>query len=121
MNSLSEDLKRVAAELREAHDEQARLTAHIAGLLAKQESLQRAAFTATAPADATDLGPMTKAQAIVAILKGAPSSMTLQDIATALTDAGKYAKASGVSVYMDGLLKDGLAIRVARGHYVAAR
>ncbi|MBF6311836.1 MULTISPECIES: hypothetical protein [Nocardia] len=121
MRRLDEDLAKVTAELQAAQHDLVRLTARIEGLQAHQKALQRAAAAADASADqGVDLGSMTKARAIVAILKAAPHPMSLQDIAAALTDAGKASKASGVSVYLDGLLKDGLVVRVERGLYTAA-
>ena len=121
MGRLDEDLARVTAELQAAQHDLMRLTARIEGLQAHHKALQRAAATADAfTPEGVDLGAMTKARAIVAILKAAPQPMTLQDIATTLTDAGKASKASGVSVYIDGLLKEGAVIRVERGLYTAA-
>lgn len=121
MRRLDEDLAQVTAELEEAQRDLVRLTARIEGLQAQQKALQRAAVAAEVSVDqGVDLGSMTKARAIVAILKAAPHPMGLQEIAAALTDAGKVSKASGVSVYMDGLLKDGLVVRVERGLYTAA-
>ena len=121
MGRLDEDLTQVTAELEAAQHELVRLNARIEGLQAHQKALQRAAATAEASTDqGVDLGSMTKARAIVAILKAAPCPMSLQDIAAALTGVGKVSKASGVSVYIDGLLKDGLVIRIERGLYAAA-
>ena len=121
MRRLDEDLAQVTAELEEAQRDLVRLTARVEGLQAQQKALQRAAVAAEVSADqGVDLGSMTKARAIVAILKAAPNPMGLQEIAAALTDAGKVSKTSGVSVYMDGLLKDGLVVRVERGLYTAA-
>lgn len=122
MDQLDEDLARVTAELLAAQEDLVRLTARIEGLEAHQRALQRAALAAGASTtENLDLGSMTKARAIMAILKAAPRPMTLQDIASALTAAGKKSKASGVSVYMDGLLKEGSVIRVERGLYTAAQ
>lgn len=121
VRQLDEDLAKVTTELQAAQHDLVRLTARIEGLQAHQRALQRAAAAADASTDqGVDLGSMTKARAIVAILKAAPGPMGLQDIAAALTDAGKKSKASGVSVYLDGLLKDGLVVRVERGLYTAA-
>ncbi|MDL2077650.1 MULTISPECIES: hypothetical protein [Streptomyces] len=121
MGRLDEDLAQVTAELQAAQQDLVRLTARIEGLQAHQKALQRAAVAAEASTDqGVDLASMTKARAIVAILKAAPHPMSLQDIAAALTDAGKVSKASGVSVYMDGLLKENSVVRVERGLYTAA-
>ncbi|KOG77666.1 hypothetical protein ADK33_30210 [Streptomyces griseus subsp. rhodochrous] len=121
MGRLDEDLAQVTAELQTAQHDLLRLTARIEGLQAHQKALQRAAVAAEVSTDqGVDLGSMTKARAIVAILKATPQPMGLQDIAAALTDAGKVSKASGVSVYMDGLLKESLVVRVERGLYTAA-
>jgi septal ring factor EnvC (AmiA/AmiB activator) len=122
VRQLDEDLAKVTAELQAAQHDLVRLTARIEGLQAQQKALQRAAAAAEVSTDhgGVDLGSMTKARAIVAILKAASGPMGLHDIAAALTDAGKTSKASGVSVYLDGLLKDGLVVRVERGLYTAA-
>ncbi|MGW6557603.1 hypothetical protein [Streptomyces hydrogenans] len=115
MNPYSEDIAQVEKELSEAEREYARLGAHIEGLKAKREAFKK---LSAAPADLdSGIEDLTKAEAIIRILRVSPIPMSLGDIADALTAAGKQANRNGVSVYIDGLLKAGRVVRVARNQY----
>ncbi|MBK0372614.1 hypothetical protein I3215_07185 [Streptomyces sp. RB110-1] len=115
MNSYSEDLAGVERELREAELERDRLGAHIEGLKAKRDAFKKLSAAVSEPGPAVQ--DLTKADAIVKILRASPQPMSLGDIADALTAAGKQATRNGVSVYIDGLLKAGRVVRVARNQY----
>ncbi|QYX75121.1 hypothetical protein [Streptomyces akebiae] len=115
MNSYSEDLASVERELREAELERDRLGAHIEGLKAKRDAFKKLSAAVSEPGSAVQ--DLTKADAIVKILRASPQPMSLGDIADALTAGGKQANRNGVSVYIDGLLKAGRVVRVARNQY----
>ncbi|MFJ5532516.1 hypothetical protein [Streptomyces sp. NPDC093261] len=118
MGDYSEDLARIDQELREAERERNRLTARIAALQAERDAFLK---LEDGPTDLRQkLDDLTKAEAIVKILKEADRLMTLGDIAEAMTTAGKVTTKNGASVYIDGLLKAGRVVRVARGQYRAA-
>jgi chromosome segregation ATPase len=118
MGSYDEDLARIEKDLREAESERDRLSARIEGLKAERDALKKLAEAREGPAQ--EIAGLTKAEAIVKILKASDQSMTLGDMAEAMTAAGKLTNPNGASVYIDGLLKAGRVVRVKRGHYRAA-
>ncbi|MFD8483623.1 hypothetical protein [Kitasatospora sp. NPDC059673] len=118
MTSYGEDLARAEKELGEAEREWDLLGVRIEGLRAQRDALRKLVEASTAPA--VEIGDLTKADAIVKILSASGKPMTLGEIAEAMTAAGKKSISSGVSVYIDGLLKAGRVVRVQRGQYTAA-
>ncbi|WP_327692421.1 hypothetical protein [Streptomyces sp. NBC_00459] len=118
MGDYTDDLERVEKSLREAERERDLIGARIEGLRAERDALRKLAETAVIPGQGIE--ELTKAEAIVTLLKGADGPMTLGDIAEAMTAAGKLSTRNGVSVYIDGLLKAGRVVRVQRGQYRAA-
>lgn len=121
MDNLKKELERVTAELSEAEAEQARLGARIEGLQAQRHALTRAiaSLSSAGASTANEIASMVKADAIVAVLRNAkPRPLRTRGIVEALHRAGrKNEVAQNVSVYLDGLLKQGRVIRVARGEY----
>jgi chromosome segregation ATPase len=117
MDDYRDDLERVEKSLREAERERERLGARIEGLRAERDALKKLVETAESPGEGFE--ELTKAEAIVTLLKGADAPMTLGDIAEAMTAGGKLSTRNGVSVYIDGLLKAGRVVRVQRGQYRA--
>ncbi|MFD0140680.1 hypothetical protein ACFVIL_43145 [Streptomyces sp. NPDC127159] len=117
MDGYRDDLERVEKSLREAERERERLGARIEGLRAERDALRKLVGAAEGPGEGFE--ELTKAEAIVMLLKGAEVPMTLGDIAEAMTAGGKRSTRNGVSVYIDGLLKAGRVERVQRGHYRA--
>jgi hypothetical protein len=115
VDTYGKDIAAVEDELREAQLEHARLGAHIEGLKAKRDALKK--LSDATPVSQLKVQQLTKADAIVAILRQSTQTMSLTEIADALTNAGKTANANGVSVYIDGLLKAGRVVRVARNQY----
>ncbi|MCC9310075.1 hypothetical protein LN042_23905 [Kitasatospora sp. RB6PN24] len=118
MTSYVEDLERVENELREAERERDLLGVRIEGLRAQRDAFKKLVEAAVMPGE--DLKDLTKADAIVAILRASDKPMTLGEIADAMSAAGKYTVKNGASVYIDGLLKAGRVVRVKRGLYSAA-
>ncbi|MET8275757.1 hypothetical protein [Streptomyces sp. NPDC005096] len=118
MEPYSDDLARIEKDLREAEFERARLDARIKGLKAEREAFIQ--LTAPPASPEPSIQDLTKAEAIVTILRKSPGPMSLGDIAEALTAAGKLANRNGVSVYIDGLLKAGRVVRVQRNQYRSA-
>ena len=121
MNPLEKDLERVAADLAAAEAELARLSARAEGLRAERDALARAiaALSPAAAASAGDIAGMVKNDAIIAVLRNAkPRPLRAAGIVDALHQAGRANEhAANVSVYLDGLLKQGRITRVARGEY----
>ncbi|MFF0062101.1 hypothetical protein ACFYRC_11180 [Streptomyces sp. NPDC005279] len=115
MDPLAKDLDAVEKELREAELEYKRLGVHIEGLRAKRGALAKLAVKPTRLAE--KIQGMTKADAIVTVLRASPDPMTLGQIAEAMTNAGRLTNSNGASVYIDGLLKQGKVVRVERGLY----
>jgi hypothetical protein len=121
---LEDELERVAAELGTALTEQARLSARIAGLQAESDALVRA-LGASAHAETPDwqrpLSAMTKADAIVAVLRSADHPLSIGAIVEALKAGGRNSESyNGISVYLQDLLSRGRVERPSRGLYVAA-
>lgn len=122
MDSLEKDLERISTQLAAAEAELARIRARVEGLRAERDALTReiASLNPTAAAIiAEDIPRMTKADAIVAVLRNAkPRPLRTAGIVEALQKAGRANEvAQNVSVYLDGLLKQGRVVRVARGEY----
>jgi hypothetical protein len=127
MNSLQEELDRVAAELATIEAEHARLGARAEGLRAERDALSRAvAALATSRDKATsgevpseEIARMVRNDAIVAVLRNAiPTPLRAAGIAEALTATGRTNESpTNVSVYLDGLLKQKRVQRVDRGLY----
>jgi hypothetical protein len=120
MTSFVEDLERVEQELREAERERDLLGVRIEGLRGQREALRKLIEAPVVPGEDLDLKDLTKADAIVKILRASDKPMTLGEIAAAVTAAGKKTNPNGASVYIDGLLKAGRVVRVKRGLYSAA-
>jgi hypothetical protein len=121
VESLEKDLERVTADLAAAEAELARLGARAEGLRAERDALTRA-ITSLHPQDeisAADIAGMVKNDAIVSVLRNAkPRPLRAAGIVEALHQAGRTNEsASNISVYLDGLLKQGRVARVARGEY----
>jgi hypothetical protein len=123
VEDLKKDLGRVTTELAAAEAELARIRAWVEGLRAERDALTRE-IASLNPADviaAEDVVGMVKADAIVAVLRNAkPRPLRAAGIVDALHQAGRTSEvAQNVSVYLDGLLKQGRVVRVARGEYTA--
>jgi hypothetical protein len=121
METLENDLERVTADLVATEAELARLGARAEGLRAERDALTRA-ITSLRPAKeagAADIASMVKNDAIVAVLRNArPRPLRAAGIVEALHQAGRVNEsAANISVYLDGLLKQGRVARVARGEY----
>jgi septal ring factor EnvC (AmiA/AmiB activator) len=124
METLENDLERVTADLAATEAELARLGARAEGLRAERDALTRA-LTALQPANetsASDIAGMVKNDAIVAVLRNArPRPLRAAGIVDALHQAGRTNEiAQNISVYLDGLLKQGRVVRVARGEYTVS-
>ncbi|MDQ1658056.1 MAG: hypothetical protein QOD41_3139 [Cryptosporangiaceae bacterium] len=121
MVEIEKDVARLSAELVAAEAEVARWTARVEGLRAERDSLVRAAAALTpgAAPHAGDIARMVKADAIVAVLGLAkPQPLRVPEIVDALHRAGRSGEVpQNISVYLDGLLKQGRVVRVARGEY----
>jgi hypothetical protein len=121
--TLENELDRVEAELAAARVEHARLGAKIDGLKAERDALAEAVRSipsAAATSVTDDLSGMTKKQAIVAILTRAGQPMRIGEIVKAFHAAGRTGdNYSGISVYLDTMLKEGKVRRVERGLYTA--
>ncbi|MET4647768.1 uncharacterized protein YhaN [Streptomyces atratus] len=115
MEELQKDLAEVEAALQEAQLQYARLGVEIEGLKAKREALTKQVSLRSGLTER--IAGMTKAQAIVEVLRHSPEPMTLKQIADSVTEAGKILNPNGASVYIDGLLKEDRVVRVARGLY----
>ncbi|MEU0678187.1 hypothetical protein ABZ330_36100 [Streptomyces sp. NPDC006172] len=118
MDDYRDDLEHVEKSLREAERERDRLGARIEGLKAERDALRKLAESTGSPVEGME--ELTKAEAIVKLLRESDAPMTLGGIAEAMTAAGKLSTRNGVSVYIDGLLKAGRVVRVQRGQYRAA-
>ena len=113
----------VEEKLDAARTEYARLGARIGGLTAEREGILAAIpqvgdeSTSHHEASTTQ---MTKAQAIVEVLRVSSSPMRIAEIVTALKAGGRPNETyNGVSVYLDTLLKNSRVRRVSRGLYEA--
>ncbi|MEV7793390.1 hypothetical protein AB0O68_15565 [Streptomyces sp. NPDC087512] len=115
MDELHADLARIEAELKSAELEYTRLGARINGLKAERDAIAEQAAPPTALAKR--IAGKTKAEAIHMALRMSTEPMTLGQIAEVVTAAGNKLKPDGASVYIDGLLKQGRVVRVARGLY----
>jgi capsule polysaccharide export protein KpsE/RkpR len=115
MDELQKDLAGVETALADAELQYARLGAEIEALKAKRDALAKQIKPRGRLTER--IAGMTKAQAIVEVLRSSTDPMTLGQIAEAVTQAGKKLNANGASVYIDGLLKEGRVVRVARGQY----
>lgn len=121
MNALESDLERVTADLAATEAELARLSARAEGLRAERDALTRsiAALSPASTISTEDIARMVKNDAIVAVLRNAkPQPLRAAGIVGALHQAGRTNEsATNISVYLDGLLKQGRVARVARGEY----
>ncbi|MEV5149987.1 hypothetical protein [Streptomyces sp. NPDC052727] len=118
MDELQKDLAEVEAALKQAELQYERLGVQIEGLKAQRNALAK---KVAPPSTLTErIATMTKADSIVEALRESSEPMTLKQIAETVTAAGKVLKPDGASVYLDGLLKEGRVVRVARGVYRAA-
>src|SRR5689334_920287 len=105
MQELKEALAKVEAELASAELEHARLTARIAGLVAERDGLARALRRVDGVTDkpgSPDLAQVTKAEAIVRVLRDSAQPMRIGEIVAALQEASRpNENYNGVSVYLD--------------------
>jgi len=121
MDSLESHLERVTADLASTEAEVARLGARVEGLRAERDALTRAITSLRIPNETAtaDIASMVRNDAIVTVLRNAkPHPLRAAGITEALRRAGRTNEsATNTSVYLDGLLKKGRVIRVARGEY----
>jgi hypothetical protein len=121
MDSLESDLERVTADLVSTEAELARLGARAEGLRAERDALTRAITSLRIPNETAtaDIASMVRNDAIVTVLRNAkPRPLRAAGITEALRQAGRANEsAANTSVYLDGLLKKGRVVRVARGEY----
>jgi hypothetical protein len=120
-DALKAELDQVTAELATARTEYASLGAKIAGLEAQRAALSRAlAGTERRNAQATGTAAGYRTDAIVTALKGSGTPMTIQEVVTALRDAGRpHETADNVGVDLAYLADQGRVARVRRGVYTA--
>ena len=118
--ALRSELDQVTAELSAARTQYASLGARIAGLEAQQVALSKA-LTPTQPGTAAPAdAPRHRTDAIVAVLEMSGTEMSIQDVITALGDAGRPGESYGnVSVDLAYLVERGRAKRTRRGVYAA--
>jgi hypothetical protein len=119
-DALRSELDQVTAELATARTTYASLGARIAGLEAQQLALSKALARlqpgAAAPADI----PRYRTDAIVAVLEMTGTEMSIQDVITALGDAGRPGESyDNVSADLAYLTERGRAKRTRRGVYSA--
>ncbi len=114
MSTYGDDLARIEKEILEVERQRNLLTARLDGLRAERASVEK---LNAAPADRGSIDDLTKADAIVKILRESSRPMSLGGIAKAMTAAGKPTNNNGASVYIDGLLKAGRVVRVERNQY----
>ncbi|MFE6494751.1 hypothetical protein [Streptomyces sp. NPDC057748] len=117
MSTYRDDLARVEKEILDVERERNRLSARLEGLKAERDALEK---LNAGMDDHGSIADLTKADAMVKILKESSTPMSLGEIADAMTTAGKKTNKNGASVYIDGLLKSGRVARVSRNQYRAA-
>jgi hypothetical protein len=122
VDALKAELEQVMAELATARTEYASLGAKIAGLEARRAALGRAvAGTERGSTQTTGAATGYRTDAIVAVLRDAGTEMTIQDVVTALRDAGRpHETADNVGVDLAYLADQKRVARVRRGVYTAA-
>jgi hypothetical protein len=93
----------------------------VEGLRAERNALARSIAAVRAGSERADepLSEMTKADAIVAVLRrSSPATLRTPELVEALRAGGRpHEGARTISVYLDSLLKEHRIIRVARGEY----
>ena len=115
-DALRSELDQVTAELSAARTQYASLGAKIAGLEAHQLALSKALAQTQSGAAA----PRHRTDAIVAVLEMTGTEMSIQDVITALGDAGRPGESyDNVSVDLAYLVERGRAKRTRRGVYAA--
>jgi hypothetical protein len=119
-DALRSELDQVTAELSAASTQYASLGAKIAGLEAQQLALSKALAQAQSGAVTPAAAPRHRTDAIVAVLEMTGTEMSIQDVITALGDAGRPGESYGnVSVDLAYLAERGRAKRTRRGVYAA--
>jgi hypothetical protein len=117
--TLESELDRVTSELAIARTQYARLGANIAGLVAQHAALSRAlGGTGRRSAEAPGTAAMFRTDAIVAVLENAGTEMSINDVVTALRDAGRpHETYDNVGVDLAYLAQQRRVARVRRGVY----
>lgn len=123
--NLEEELQGVEAELATALLEEAGLRARIEGLTAQRDSLltalRRPHRAVTMSESAADLARLTKAGAIVEVLRRSPEPLRINDIVRALSVHGRPDENyNGISVSLNTLLSQHRVVRIDRGLYTVA-
>ncbi len=119
-DALTSELDQVTAELSAARTQYASLGAKIAGLEAQQLALSKALAQTQSRATAPAAAPRHRTDAIVAVLEMTGTEMSIQDVITALRDAGRPGESyDNVSVDLAYLVERGRAKRTRRGVYAA--
>jgi hypothetical protein len=111
---LTKRVRELEAELDRQRAKVAEEVARLRGLEAELGSL-RAGLDAGG-----DLVGMSRTDAIVAVLRSGPGSMSPSEIRAALEAAGRTDDLRSITATLDHLLKTGVVQRPARGRYVAA-
>lgn len=118
-NALKSELDQVTSELTAARTTYASLGAKIAGLEAQQLALSKA-LARTQPGAATASSPRHRTDAIVAVLEMTGTEMSIQEVITALGNAGRPGESyDNVSADLAYLTERGRARRTRRGVYAA--
>jgi len=119
-DALKSELDQVTIELSAARTQYASLGAKIAGLEAQQLALSRALEQTQPRTVAAAAAPRHRTDAIVAVLEMTGTEMSIQDVITALGDAGRPDESyDNVSVDLAYLVERGRARRTRRGVYAA--
>jgi hypothetical protein len=121
--NLQTDLTRIKKELEQALEDRDRIDVRIAGLRAEQVAVEDAMArrSPSGVVESDDLTRLTKADAIVAVLRAsAPNPLTIRGILDALAAGGRPNESyNGVSVYLQDLLARNRVQRLSRGLYTA--
>jgi hypothetical protein len=121
-DALKSELDQVTAELAAARTEYASLGARIAGLQARQAALGRALSEAARQGQEA-VGPAAgyRTDAIVAVLDAAGTEMSINEVLTALQEAGRVHETyDNVGVDLAYLAERGRVTRIRRGVYAPA-
>jgi hypothetical protein len=118
-DALESELDQVTAELAAARTEYASLGARIAGLQARHAALSRAVSEAGEQSRPTSsAGSGYRTDAIVAVLDAVGTEMSINDVLTALRQAGRVHETyDNVGVDLAYLVERGRIARVRRGIY----
>jgi hypothetical protein len=121
-DALRAELGEVSADLEAARIQYASIGARIAGLEAQRQALTKALQREFRPTDTTQAAvPRYRTDAIVAVLEASGTEMSIQDVMSALAEAGRPGEtADNVGVDLAYLAGRGRVNRVRRGVYASA-